>query len=199
MSTRKGNLIRLDTLLEEGFTRVKRILEEKGRTGKRALTERDIREIAIGAIKYSYLSQDRERDVVFTWDKALSFEGNSGPYIQYAFVRTQNILKEAHEYIEFSQDSNSPPLSTYDKLLIQKLAEYEKKISETLERYKPHILAQYTYELATVCNSFYVHTPKILEESDTAIRTFRLHILGKTASILKLNFSLLGIEMPEEM
>lgn len=77
MSTRKGNIIRLDLLVKNGFDRVKTILEEKGRTGERVLSDKDIQEITVGAIKYMYLAQDRERDVVFTWDKALNFEGNS--------------------------------------------------------------------------------------------------------------------------
>lgn len=93
MSTRKGNIIRLDSLVDEGFQRVKTLLEEKGRTGEKSLSDKDITEITIAAIKYSYLSQDRERDVVFTWDKALNFEGNSGPYIQYAYVRAKNIVE----------------------------------------------------------------------------------------------------------
>jgi len=76
MSTRKGNIIRLDALVEGGFEKVKHILEDKGRIGESALSDKDITEITVGAIKYSYLSQDRERDIVFSWDKALNFEGN---------------------------------------------------------------------------------------------------------------------------
>jgi arginyl-tRNA synthetase len=91
MSTRKGTLIYLDKLIEEGFSRTKTIIEEKGQS----LSDIDIEAISIGAIKYSYLAQDREKDVVFDWDKALSFEGNSGPYIQYSYVRAKNIVDKS--------------------------------------------------------------------------------------------------------
>lgn len=198
MSTRKGNIIRLDSLVEGGFDRVKKLLEEKGRTGDKALSNKDITEITIAAIKYSYLSQDRERDVVFTWDKALNFEGNSGPYIQYAFVRAKNICEN------FSEDSlkiftENLDLSQYDKALIAKLSDFEKKIADTLAKYKPHILANYAYELAVNFNSFYVHTPKILEEQNENLKNFRLKLVSETAKKLQKSFELLGMEMPSEM
>lgn len=202
MSTRKWNIIRLDSLVEGGFDRVKKILEEKWRTGDKALSDKDITEITIGAIKYSYLSQDRERDVVFTWDKALNFEGNSGPYIQYAYVRAKKIAENLNFDKNFSDEKNNEKnleLSTHDKTLIKKLAEFEKKIHETLSRYKPHILANYAYELATTFNSFYVHTPKILEEKDENLQNFRLRLVAKTAETLKTTFACLAIEMPTEM
>ena len=197
MSTRKGNIIRLDALVEEGFSRVKKVLEEKGRTGENSLSDKDITEITIGAIKYSYLSQDRERDVVFTWDKALNFEGNSGPYIQYAYVRAKKIGQNV-DLPTFEKNPNLE-LSANDKLLIAKIREFPKKVNETLAKYKPHILANYAYDVAVAFNSFYVHTPKILEEKNENLKFFRLHLVAKTAEILKKTFELLGIEMPSEM
>lgn len=90
MSTRTGRIIPLNTLLVEGTKRVGSILEEKGRE----LPESDLQAITITAIKYSFLSQDRDRDWIFEWDRVLSFEGNSGPYVQYAYVRIQKMLRE---------------------------------------------------------------------------------------------------------
>lgn len=198
MSTRKGNIIRLDALVEGGFSKVEKILEEKGRTGEKALSEKDIREITIGAIKYSYLSQDRERDIVFNWEKALNFEGNSGPYIQYAFVRAKNIATQAGSLTKI-QETDSPMFSEYDKKLIQKLREFDEKVEETAKKQKPHIIALYAYDLAVTFNSFYVHTPKILEESDTSLKSFRLFLVSITAETLKQAFHLLAIDMPSEM
>lgn len=195
MSTRKGNIIRLDALVDGGFSRVKKILEEKGRSGENALCDEDITEITIAAIKYSYLSQDRERDVVFSWDKALNFEGNSGPYIQYAYVRANKIVQMA-EILDFSCSENLQP---YDKKLIAKLSEFEGKILDVVARSKPHILAHYAYELAGDFNAFYVQTPKILEETDENLKNFRLHLVKKTASTLRDAFEILGIKMPTEM
>ena len=192
MSTRKWNIIRLDSLVEEWHVRVQKILEEKWRN----LSESDIREIAIWAIKYSYLSQDRERDIIFTWDKALAFEGNSGPYIQYAYVRAKKILPW-----DFSKKSstNVLELSIHDKSLIQSLALFSDVVDTTAKTYKPHHIAIYTYNLAVIFNGFYVHTPKIVEEENTDLRDFRLALVHETAETLRKAFSLLGIEMPSEM
>lgn len=215
MSTRKWNIIRLEDLVDEGFVRTKKILEEKWRTGEKSLSENDIREIAVGAIKYSYLMQDRERNVTFDWDKALSFEGNSGPYIQYACVRARKIstsssallLKEKEEPETFS----SPPLSEgegiegwgrlsqYDTALIRTLSEMESVIQKTAETYKPHTLALYCYDLAVCFNTFYVHTPKILEEKNLWLKSLRLTLCSLVAEKITLVFELLWMKIPSEM
>ena len=195
MSTRHGTVIFLEDLIKEGFTRTKNILTEKWRS----LSDDNIQAITIGAIKYSYLAQDREKDVVFDWDKALNFEWNSGPYIQYAHVRAKKILpddfKETKEQIDFTESE----LSTYDKSLIQSLIRMDDIIQETANKYKPHILAGYSYELAVNFNSFYVHTPKILEEKNESLRLLRLSLCSQFVQQIKLCFELLGISMPTEM
>ncbi len=233
MSSRKGNIIRLEDLLEEGYIRTKTILESKWRT----LAEKDIQEIAIWAIKYSYLMQDRERNITFDWDKALSFEGNSWPYIQYAYVRAMKIAKEAgiviandseamqdmkndssfwldrfapqgdfsprftriHLFPRDDETTKNFELSSYDKSLIQILYRFDEVVDTVAKTYKPHHLALYAYDLAVVFNSFYVHTPKILEETDEWIRSFRLTLVSQTAEQLKKSFELLAIQMPSEM
>ncbi len=91
------------------------------------------------------------------------------------------------------------PISTYDKSLIQKLNDFESIVETTAKTCKPHHLALYAYDLSVIFNSFYVHTPKILEESDTAIKNFRLTLISKTTDTLKKSFELLGIKMPTEM
>ena len=198
MSTRKWNIIRLEDLIEEWYERTKKILEEKGRTGENSLREKDIQEIAIGAIKYSYLMQDRERNITFDWDKALSFEGHSGPYIQYAYVRALKIVRESH-LKHFEPWTLNLELSHSDKSLIQTLARFEEAVDTVAKTYKPHHLALYAYDLAVEFNSFYVHTPKILEETDEQLKSFRLGLVRKTADTLKKAFELLAIEMPSEM
>lgn len=140
--------------------------------------------------------QDRERNIIFDWDKALNFEGNSGPYIQYAFVRAKKILPKG---FKSSSSSSSLKLSPYDKSLIQSLARFDETVIKTAETYKPHHLALYAYELAVTSNGFYVHTPKILEEKDEDLKNLRLSLVAKTASTLEKAFDLLGIKMPTEM
>jgi arginyl-tRNA synthetase len=153
--------------------------------------------ISIGAIKYSYLAQDREKDVVFDWDKALSFEGNSGPYIQYSYVRAKNIIEKSGKITSFQADKLE--LSEYDRACLCCLSFFNKAILDTANKYKPHILATYCYELASEFNAFYVHTPKILEEQNVDIRNFRLSLIAKISDTLKKGFELLAIEMPEKM
>ncbi len=196
MSTRHGTVIFLEKLIEEGNERTEKILEEKWRTWDKRLSPSDVQAITVAAIKYSYLAQDREKDVTFDWDKALAFEGNSGPYIQYAYVRAKKILPA-----DFSakESPDTLELSSYDKSLIQSLALFPDAVDTTAKTYKPHHIALYAYSLAVTFNGFYVHTPKILEEESTALRDFRLTLVHETAETLKKAFDLLGIEMPSEM
>ncbi len=195
MSTRKGNIIRLDDLISEAFERTKKILEEKWRSGEKSLSQKDIQEIAVWAIKYSYLMQDRERNIIFDWDKALSFEGNSWPYIQYAYVRAKKIVADTALRAPETVDN----LSSYDKDVIQILARFGEVVDTVAKTYKPHHLALYAYDLAVCFNSFYVHTPKILEETDANLRAFRLSLVERVANTLEKAFGLLAIEMPSEM
>lgn len=197
MSTRHGTVIFLEALITEGFERIEKILAEKWRVGDKALSKSDIQDITVWAIKYSYLAQDREKDVTFDWDKALSFEGNSGPYIQYAAVRAKKIgsMLEEKEY-DFS---GVTWLSLYDTALIRTLAEMEGMVENTAKTYKPHHLALYAYDLAVCFNSFYVHTPKILDEEDIMLRSLRLALVSQTAKQIELAFELLGMRIPSEM
>lgn len=195
MSTRKWTVIFLSDLISEGFSRTKQILEEKGQS----LSDTDIQAIAIGAIKYSYLAQDREKDVVFDWDKALALEGNSGPYIQYAYVRAKNIAEKAGSIENLKVEIDNLSLSTYDRACLRRLAAFDRAVLDTATKYKPHILATYCYELAVELNAFYAHTPKVLEETNVDLRTFRLALIVKVRDTLEKGFELLGINMPEKM
>ncbi len=196
MSTRHGTVIFLEALIDEGFERTKKILQEKWRE----LSSEDIQKIAIAAIKYSYLSQDREKDVVFDWDKALSFEGNSWPYIQYAYVRAKKMIaEEMKSSCHFENQEGEIQLASYDKSLIQTLARFDEIVNTVAKTYKPHHLALYAYDLAVAFNSFYVHTPKVRDESNPHLKDFRIHLINETSKKLALAFNLLGIHMPSEM
>ncbi|MDP2103507.1 MAG: arginine--tRNA ligase, partial [Candidatus Gracilibacteria bacterium] len=198
MSTRKGTVIFLKDLIEEGYKRTEDILKSKGAN----LSKEDIKAITIAAIKYSYLSVDREKDVVFDWDKALNFEGNSGPYIQYAYVRAKNIIEKSGEKVPVPSvpvPSVPVPLSAHDTSCLRKLTFFEKAVSDTAAKYKPHILATYCYELASEFSSWYAHTPKVLEEPDLSLKNFRLTLVEQVRDTLQKGFALLAIEMPGKM
>lgn len=199
MSTRKWTIIKLDELINEAFVRTESILQSKWRIWEKSLKKEDIREIAVWAIKYSYLMQDREKNVVFDWDKALSFEGNSGPYIQYAFVRWKKILEWVDINKESIIDSDAYTLTEYDKKLIQSLIRSDEAIGEVLIKHKPHILTRYAYELATVFNSFYAHTPSIINEPNTDLKGLRIHLVSVFTERIEEVWNLLGMRMPSEM
>jgi arginyl-tRNA synthetase len=203
MSSRKGNIVRLEDLLDEAFIRTQKILEEKNSI----LSESDTRAIAVGAVKYSYLMQDRERDIIFDWDKALNFEWHSWPYIQYSYVRAKNILDKAKQELQHTPSfemlqkipQENSLLSEYDRELLQTLLRMKEVIELTLKQAKPHHLANYSYELATNFSSFYVHTPKLLEEKNQTLLQIRLALVMLTWQTLGHVFALLAIRMPSKM
>jgi arginyl-tRNA synthetase len=198
MSTRKGNIVRLSELLDEAVARIQRVIASKGVT----LAASDAEAIGIGAVKYSYLMQDAERDVTFDWDKALNLEGHSGPYIQYAFVRATKILERAQydaaTTINWTR-FNELPLVGYDRSLLLELTRFEDAVLSVYASSKPHHLANYVYALATRFSGFYVNTPSLIEETNPLVRDFRLALVSTVATRLKKGFELMGIEMPGSM
>ena len=198
MSTRKGNIIRLADLLDEAVVRIQKVISEKGTK----LATSDAEVIGIGAVKYSYLMQDAIRDTVFDWDKTLSLEGHSGPYIQYAYVRARKILSKSGVILVPETDWSSFTnvlISPLDRALLLELSRLDAVALQVYTTSKPHHLANYTYSLAGVFSSFYVGTSGIVEEPDAELRAFRLSLVRETAERLQKSFKLLAIEMPEAM
>jgi arginyl-tRNA synthetase len=195
MASRTGNVIKLRDLFTEAHARTAAILSAKWQE----LSSEDIDCIGVGAIKYSYLWQDREKDITFDWDKALAFEGNSGPYIQYTYVRAKNIIEKSGKIWEIKSTESVENLTEYDTTLIKQLLRFDEAVLDAATKYKPHILAQYCYNLASSFNGFYAHTPKILEESDENLKNIRLMLVKKTRDILQKGFELLAIKMPSKM
>ena len=213
MSTRKWKIIKLEALLDEAVQRAKKIILDK-KLQKWEITEEEYKLLSsdnhqdkssdisllaeiiwIGAIKYEYLRKNRELDIVFDWDQFMTFEWNSAPYIMYSYVRWLSILNKANfknypeKYI-FETDQ--------EQELIKKLSEYKKILEETAEKYYPHILANYTYELTKLFNNFYNNIP-VLNENDEAKKQSRLSLIKKTTDTIKDSFDLLGIKLPERM
>lgn len=195
MSTRKGRIVKLSALFEEAQTRAKTILLEKRGENSDIDIDALSKIIGIGAIQYGYLKKSRVNDVVFDWDEFMNFEGNSGPYIQYGYVRAKKIvdagkLEENYENLSYSLSE--------EKLLIQKILDFPSIIGQMQEEYFSYILCQYSYELTKLFSSFY-SAAQILSEQDTQIKNSRLVLVQAYMKILEENFSLLGIELPQEM
>ena len=202
LSSRGGNIIRLVDLLDEAKAQVKKVIDEKNPD----IPENEKNEIAesvgIGAIKYFDLSQNRTSAITFEWDKVLSFEGNTGPYLQYTYVRVLSIFRKlASENVTF--DLNVPNVlydnvSDAERELALNLFKLPVVATKAYESYRPNLVADYLFETAKLFNTFYNSITIIKEENDD-IRNARLALCEKTASVLKEGLSLLGIKTVDRM
>lgn len=197
MSTRKGKVILLNELLAEGEKRALEIIESKN--PELANKQEVAAKIGIGAIKYNVLSQNRTTDITFDWDKILSLEGNSGPYLQYTYARAKSILRKDTSDLA-SEAPVTDPIDTEKKTqdLIRLFPKYAEQIALAGKEYKPNILSNYLYELAQKFNAFYNSVP-VLKTADEHTRAQRLKIVEAAAQILKSGLALLGVEVVEEM
>ncbi len=188
ISTREGNLIRLDELLAEAKRRALDIVKERG--GDERLAE----QIGYGAVKYSDLSHDPITDIDFSWDKALALEGNSGPYLQYAHARVRSLLAKAGGAPAERAFAVAEPS---ERRLALQLVEFPGAVVRAAEAYKPSVLADYLFQTAQLYSSFYQSTPVLKSEEPT--RSSRLALCALFGDILRLGLSLLGIESPDHI
>ncbi len=188
ISTREGNLIRLDELLEEAKRRALDIVKERG--GDERLAE----QIGYGAVKYSDLSHDPITDIDFSWDKALALEGNSGPYLQYAHARVRSLMAKAGGEPAARVFAVAEPL---ERRLALQLVEFPGAVVRAAEAYKPSVLADYLFQTAQVYSSFYQSTPVL--KSEEPARSSRLALCALFGDILRTGLGLLGIESPDHI
>ncbi len=196
MSTRKGRIIKLDKLLDEAESRAEKIILTKRDDIKWVELKGLAKKIWIGAIKYGYLKKSRETDVVFDWDEFMSFEWNSWPYIQYAYVRARKILENFDWNFDIISDWNFNHSEEIE--LVKALSNYTDVLEKTIKINSPHILCKYSYELTKLFNSFY-NNIHILNEKDEPKKIMRLKLIDLFSNTLKDSFKMLGIEMPEKM
>jgi arginyl-tRNA synthetase len=193
--TRGGETIRLVDLLTEAVSRAATVVSEKN-PALDAETQANIaRAIGIGAVKYADLSSDRNKDYVFDWDRMLSFEGNTAPYLQYAHARIQSIFRRGTDEV------TSGPITIVapeEKLLALCLLAFPTVVSEVANTLMPHKLCGYLYELATTFSGFYEKCP-VLRAETAAQRASRLQLCALSAQVLECGLGLLGIEAPERM
>ena len=191
ISTREGNLIRLDDLLAEAKRRAFEIVRERG--GDEKLAE----QIGYGAVKYADLSHDPATAIDFNWDKALALEGNSGPYLQYAYARVCSLLEKAgvdeSSLASFGFRVETPS----EKKLALQLLEFPGAVVRAAEAYKPSVLADYLFQTAQLYSSFYQNSPIL--KSEESVRNARLKLCALFGNVLRTGLGLLGIETPRHI
>lgn len=223
MSTRKGNIVRLNEVLLEAVERAKKIVAQKSPDVPEKKHADLARIIGIGSVKYNILCQNRSTDIVFQWDKILSLDGNSAPYLQYTHARANSILKKANtekradrkksenqftlfEAIsnveqnsnEVDADSTSTSKKPCELILAAHLLKFAEAVVRAAEEYRPNLITNYLYETAKLFNTFYHEVPVLQAESEY-LRNFRLSLTRATKLIIKEGLELIGVEVPEEM
>ena len=195
MSTREGNIIKLEDLLNEAILRVEDIMDTKNPE----LENKDeiARKIGIGAVIFNDLYNSRIKDEIFDWDTMLNFNGETGPYMQYIYVRTKSVLEKAGYIPEFKNIDFTKLEDEASMKVINKIYIFGDCIRQAAEKYEPYIIARYLIELAQNFSSFYNENKIIVEEKE--IQDARLYLTYATGLILKSGAKLLGIEMPEKM
>lgn len=186
ISTREGNLIKLDELLAEAKKRSFDIVKDRG--GDEALAEA----IGYGAVKYTDLSHDPITDIDFSWDKALALEGNSGPYLQYAYARVCSLLEKAG-----SEGATFAVTTPSEKRLALQLLEFPGAVVRAAEAYKPSVLADYLFQTAQLYSSFYQNSPIL--KSEDAVKNARLKLCSLFGEVLKTGLNILGISTPNHI
>jgi arginyl-tRNA synthetase len=215
MKTRSGENVPLRDLLEEACKRARKIIEEKNPNLSND-EKRDIAlKIGIGAVKYADLSQYRMTDYIFSWDKMLSLQGNTAPYLQNAYVRIRSIFRKAGESAVATPlwgvegdtghaETGHRPVATALALaasaeinLAKRLCQFAELVPQVLNDFRPNILANYLFEVANSFHTFYEACPVL--KSDEPARSSRLALCDLTARVLKHGLDLLGIKVPEKM
>lgn len=194
--TRTGGTVKLADLLDEATERAEKLIAEKNPDLTASERQAVVEAVAIGAVKYSDLSKNRTTDYVFDWDNMLSFEGNTAPYMQYAYTRIRSIFSRS------GIDPNTLTGEIYltedkERALALKLLQFEEAVTTVAKEGTPHILCQYLYELAGIFSSFYEACPIL--NAEESIKNSRLQLASLTAKTLKQGLDLLGIKTVEKM
>ena len=196
--TRSGDTVKLADLLDEAIERAGVLISQKST----ALSEQEkadvIEAVGIGSVKYADLSKNRTTDYVFDWDNMLSFEGNTAPYMQYAYTRIRSIFNRSQIALNEVEQAQLSITDEKERALAIKLLQFEEAVQVVGKEGTPHVLCAYLYELAGVFSSFYEHCP-ILNNDDHQVKLSRLKLALLTERTLKQGLDLLGIKTVEKM
>lgn len=195
MSTREGTSIKLIDLLSEAIERAKQIIEQKNPE----LENKDeiAKKVGVGAVIFNDLSNSRIKDEIFDWDTILNFQGETGPYIQYTYVRTKSVIEKAGETPEVKDVDASVLQDEYSIKIIKHIYNFENTLIQVTEKNEPSILSRYLIDLAKAYSNFYNENKIIVDDKN--IQNARIYLTYMVGNVLKIGMELLGIEMPEKM
>ena len=195
MSTREGNMIKLEDLLNEAIQRAKQIIEQKNPE----LENKDevAKKVGIGAVIFNDLANSRIKDEIFDWDTALNFQGETGPYIQYTYVRTNSVLQKAGYLPKVEEINTDYLVDEYSQNILKLVYDFEETLKQVTNKEEPSILSRYLIDLAKAYSNFYNENKIIVEDKD--IQNARLYLTYIVGKVLKTGANLLGMEMPNKM
>ena len=196
--TRSGETVKLADLLDEAEERAFKIVSDKNPDLPEAKRREIARVVGLGAVKYADLLPNRQSDYVFSWDKMLALQGNTAPYLQYAYTRIKSIFRKTGETSNIQHPTSNIQLAKAEELALAKhLLNFGLTLEAGAEEYRPNFLCNYLYELAGKFTSFYENCPVL--KADDATRASRLALCDLTARVLKQGLDVLGIEVVEQM
>ena len=203
MKSREGTVVDADDLIEEMIRTAREMADELGKTA--GYSEKETDEIAhivgMGALKYFILKVDPRKNMVFNPQESIDFNGNTGPFIQYAYARIQSVLQRSginYFSTEISPVSLEAPINEKEEELIQRLSEFPAIVEEAADSFSPAVIANYLYDLVKEYNQFY-HDYSILREENIELRRFRLLLSFKVGEVIETGLKLLGIQAPKRM
>lgn len=202
-STRKGDTVRLEEVISEAVERARSVIEEKNPALSQKEKKKVARTVGVGAVKYNDLSQNRLTDIIFNWDKMLSFEGNSAPYLQYTYARINSLQgknragNRLESFNPFHKIRWELLREASERDILRQLIKYPEAIENTAKENSPHLLALYIYNLASSYNTFYNTYPILRAEKE--LRSARLALSAATAIVIRNGLELLGIDVLEKM
>ncbi len=198
MSTREGNIVKLEELLNEAILRASKIIEEKN--PKLEDKEEIAKKVGIGAVIFNDLANSRVKDEVFDWNQILNFQGETGPYIQYTYVRTQSVIEKSgikQEELTNKMVNIEKLNDEYSQKIIKLIYEFTDILVEVTKKEEPSILSRYLIELAKAFSVFYNENRIMVEDEE--LKNSRIYLTYAVGKVLKNGAGLLGIEMPERM